>query len=103
MPFRRLITPSTRQCAGRGPMEGAPGYGGGTIVPAGMISAFVISTPLSLRRLTPPHSLDCCASAAASAQYETAASSRTLEYLICDYDDHNPMEAQCNCLEYRSY
>src|ERR1035437_177324 len=49
MPLRRLIIPSTRQCAGNGPRPGAPGYGGGMVVPAGTSAALVISTPSILR------------------------------------------------------
>src|ERR1035437_3715307 len=49
MPLRRLIIPSTRQCAGNGPRPGAPGYGGGTVVPAETSAALVISTPSILR------------------------------------------------------
>src|ERR1019366_5849259 len=49
MPLRRLIIPSTRQCAGNGPRAGAPGYGGGTVVPAVTSAALVISTPSILR------------------------------------------------------
>src|ERR1035441_3859117 len=44
-PLRRSITPSTRQCAGNGPIPGAPGYGGGTVVPAGTSAALVILVP----------------------------------------------------------
>src|ERR1039458_4115302 len=48
-PLRRLMTPSTRQCAGNGPEPRAPGYIGGMVVPAETGAVLVISTPSILR------------------------------------------------------
>src|ERR1035437_9449488 len=81
-PRRRLMTPSTRQCAGNGPMPAAPGYGGGTVVPAGTSAALVISTPSILRPARAVQGSADCDWAARGAISTAASRSDSLQCVI---------------------
>src|SRR4051812_40399935 len=58
-PVRRLITPSTRQYAGSGPI--CPAHGTLSMVPASIAAAFVISTFGVLKFIRLAHEPGCCA------------------------------------------
>src|ERR1035437_3301970 len=76
------MTPSTRQCAGNGPMPAAPGYGGGTVVPAGTSAALVISTPSILRPARAVQGSADCDWAARGAISTAASRSDSLQCVI---------------------
>src|SRR5215469_18607641 len=81
-PLRRWIMPSTRQCAGNGPMGGAPGYSDGTVVPAGMSSALVISTPSILRLARPAQEFAGCAFETATAKQNPTTRSKDFDFIM---------------------
>src|SRR5579863_3638287 len=59
-PVRRLISPSTRQYAGRTRFFGGVVKGMGTVLPAGTGAALTISTPGALKLIRLAQESSCC-------------------------------------------